>query len=368
MKIPFVDLGIQYQSIKQPIDKAIESVITETAFIGGNHVRSFEEKFAKLYGVKHCVSTANGTESLYIIMKMLGISAGDEVITSAYSWISSSETISQTGARPVFVDIDEYFTIDASKIESAITSNTKAIMPVHIHGQMADMAEIMRIANEHDLFIIEDCAQSHFSAVDGRRAGTIGNAGSFSFYPGKNLGAYGDAGCIITNDDDLAIKFRLYSKHGAINKHEHKIEGINSRMDGIQAAILNVKLDHILNWTDQRQINAHHYYSCLEGIPELELPKVRDGVDHTYHLFVIKAKKRDALKDYLKKMGIDTAIHYPVALHNMEAYQYLGYQSNDFPIANENQGFMLSLPMYPELGKEQIEYISKTIKTFFQGA
>jgi len=366
MKIPFVDLAIQYHSLKQEIDTAIENVIFETAFIGGNHVKEFEEKFAKMYGVKHCISTANGTESLYIIMKMLGISAGDEVITAAYSWISSSETISQTGAKPVFVDVDEYFTIDASKIEEAITPKTKAIIPVHIHGQVANMEEIIRISNKYNLLIIEDCAQSHFSAFKGVKAGTMGIAGSFSFYPGKNLGAYGDAGCIITNNDELALKFRLYSKHGAINKHEHKIEGINSRMDGIQAAILNVKLDYILDWNDKRRCNAIHYYKNLKDTSEVELPKVREGVYHTYHLFVIKVSERDKLKEYLEINGIETAIHYPVALHNMEAYQYLGYKPQTFSKANENQYSILSLPMYPELREEHINYICKIIKLFYK--
>lgn len=366
MTVPFVDLKVQYASIKKEIDAAIEAVITETAFIGGKHVKEFEQKFAQVYGVKECISTANGTESLYVIMKMLGIGPGDEVITTAYSWISSSETISQTGAKPVFIDVDEYYTIDASKIEEAITPETKAIMPVHIHGQMADMETIMEIAKKHDLFVIEDCAQAHFSTIGGRRAGTIGVAGSFSFYPGKNLGAYGDAGCIITQNEDLAEKFRLYSKHGALKKHEHKIEGINSRMDGIQAAILNVKLKYILDWTAQRRAIADLYFKHLDGVSEIELPKIRPGVEHSFHLFVIKTNRRDELKAYLAKQNIATAIHYPVALHNMEAYKYLGYTSDSFPNANENQSQMLSLPMFPELQEKEVSYVSDAIRQFFK--
>lgn len=366
MEVPFVDLKIQYASHKEEIDAAIANVISETAFIGGQHVKKFEQDFASLYGVSHCISTANGTESLYIIMQMLGITSGHEVITTAYSWISSSETISQTGAKPVFVDIDEYFTIDASKIEDAITPQTKAIMPVHIHGQMADMDTIMDIAKRYNLYVIEDCAQSHFSAINGKRAGTIGVAGSFSFYPGKNLGAYGDAGCIITQNEELALKFRLFSKHGALKKHQHKIEGINSRMDGLQAAILNVKLKYILDWTAQRRANADHYYKYLQDISEVELPKIRSGVDHSFHLFVIKVQNRDGLKDYLQEQGIGTAIHYPIALHNMEAYKHLNYKPESFPVANNNEGQILSLPMFPELAEDKIEHVAKVIMKYYR--
>ncbi|MFM1913803.1 MAG: hypothetical protein RIR51_1655, partial [Bacteroidota bacterium] len=263
-KIPFVDLKSQYLSIKEEVDSAIANVIENTTFIGGKNVNMFEEDFAKLYGVKHCISTANGTDSLFIIMKMLGIGDGDEVITVVNSWISSSETISQTGARPIFVDINpDYYSIDENKIEEVISSKTKAIIPVHLHGQICNMEIIMKIANKYGIPVIEDCAQSHFSELNGNKAGMYGIAGSFSFYPGKNLGAYGDAGCIITNDDNLAEKFRMYARHGALKKHDHQIEGINSRMDGIQAAILNAKLPYILTWTENRIRNASLYDKYL---------------------------------------------------------------------------------------------------------
>lgn len=366
MKIPFVDLKIQYESIKSEIDTAIAAVISETSFIGGKHVETFEEKFAGLYGVKHCISLANGTDSLYILMKMLGIGTGDEVITTAYSWISSSETISQAGAKPVFVDIDEYFTINAQAIESKITPKTKAIIPVHIHGQMCDMDKIMEIANKYNIPVIEDCAQSHFSEFNNKRAGLTGIAGSFSFYPGKNLGAYGDAGCIITNDDELALKTKMYARHGALKKHQHEMEGINSRLDGMQAAILNAKLPHILDWTEQRIKNASIYNQLLSDVAEIELPKVRGNVKHSYHLYVVKTNRRDELANYLKENGIDTAVHYPIALHNMNAYKYLNYSREDFPIATYNESRILSLPMYPELKSEQIEYITQKIKAFFK--
>lgn len=366
MKVPFVDLKAQYNSIKNEIDIAISTVIGETSFIGGKHVEEFEKNFASLYGVKHCISLANGTDSLYISMKMLGIGEGDEVVTTAYSWISSSETISQTGAKPVFVDIDEYFTMDVSKLEEKITSKTKAIIPVHIHGQMCDMDKIMEVATKYNIPVIEDCAQSHFSEFKEKRAGLTGLVGSFSFYPGKNLGAYGDAGCLITNDDDFALKCKMYARHGALKKHQHEMEGINSRLDGMQAAILNVKLPHILNWTNNRIENAKFYDAFLKDVVQIEIPKVRDNVKHSYHLYVIKTDKRDELAVYLKQNGIDTAVHYPIALHNMNAYKYLNYTRSDFPNASFNEDKILSLPMYPELSKEQIMYITDTIKEFFK--
>lgn len=366
MKVPFVDLKIQYEGIKTEIDSAIATVISETSFIGGKHVEQFEENFAKLYGAKHCISLANGTDSLYISMKMLGITSGDEVITSAYSWISSSETISQTGATPVFVDIDDFFTIDVAKIESKITSKTKAIIPVHIHGQMCDMNTIIAIAKKYNLAIIEDCAQSHFSELEGVRAGLRGIVGSFSFYPGKNLGAYGDAGCLITNDDELALKMRMYARHGALKKHQHQIEGINSRLDGLQAAILNVKLPHILNWTQQRINNAAVYDDCLKGISQVELPKVRPNTKHSYHLYVIKTEKRDELAAFLKDKGVETAIHYPTALPNLKAYDYLNLVKEEFHKSTANETKILSLPMFPELTNEQIQYVADCIKEFYK--
>lgn len=366
MKIPFVDLKAQYASIKNEIDGAIENVVTETAFIGGKYVEKFEVEFSKLYGVKHCIAVGNGTDSLYILMKMLDITAGDEVITVTNSWISSSETISQTGAKPVFVDIDpNFYSINESLLENSINEKTKAIIPVHLQGQACNMDVIMNIANKYKIPVIEDCAQSHFSEFKDERVGTIGIAGSFSFYPGKNLGAYGDAGCIITNDDDLALKCKMYARHGALKKHEHLIEGVNSRMDGLQAAILSAKLPYILDWTESRIKNAGLYLDKLKGIEGIVLPQIRTESKHTFHLFVIRTDKRNELAEYLKSKNIETAIHYPVALHNMEAYRYLNYQPDDFPIANQYQNQILSLPMYPELTEDQIEYIAASIKDFF---
>jgi dTDP-4-amino-4,6-dideoxygalactose transaminase len=366
MNVPFVDLKAQYESIKNEIDDAIKSVVTETAFIGGKYVNTFEQKFAQLYGVKHCISCANGTDSLYIIMKMLGIGAGDEVITVANSWISSSETITQTGATPVFVDIDPvYYSIDEKLLEDKITSKTKAIMPVHLQGQMCEMDTILAIASKHNIPVIEDCAQSHFSKYKGQNAGTLGIAGSFSFYPGKNLGAYGDAGCIITNDDALAIKCKRFARHGALIKHQHTIEGINSRLDGLQAAILTAKLPYILDWTAKRQANAQYYVSVLQDIEQITLPTVRPETEHTFHLYVIRAERRDKLATHLQQKGIETAIHYPIPLPLMEAYSYLGYTENDIPVSARYRNEILSLPMYPELTNEMMDYISHSIKDFY---
>lgn len=367
MIIPFVDLRAQYKSIKFEIDDAIHRVLDTTAFIGGQEVEDFEKNFKTLYNVKHCIPVANGTDSLYIIMKMLGIGVGDEVITPVNSWISSSETISQTGAKPVFADVEEdYFTIDVNKIERLITNKTKALMPVHLYGQMCNMDAIMKIAQKYNLYVIEDCAQSHFSEFKDTRAGLFGIAGSFSFYPGKNLGAYGDAGAIITNDDTLSSKFRMYARHGALIKHEHNIEGVNSRLDGLQAAVLNVKLQHILKWTDQRIKNAEIYNKYLSSCLEIEVPKIRRNSKHTFHLYVIKTRERDQLNDYLNKKGIQTAIHYPRILSNLEAYKYLNYTSDDFPIASRNEGEILSLPMYPELDHDSIKYVCETIIDFYK--
>ena len=366
MKVPFVDLKAQYLSIKKEIDSAIENVIIETAFIGGTYVKKFEKEFAELYGVKHCISVANGTYSLYIIMKMLGIKAGDEVITTAYSWISSSETISQTGATPVFIDIDErYFTMNEDLIESKITSRTKAIIPVHIHGQICDMDKILAISKKHNLYVIEDCAQSHFAEFKGKRAGTMGLASSFSFYPGKNLGAYGDAGCILTNDDILADKFRMYANHGSLQKHKHQIEGINSRLDGIQAAVLSAKLPYILKWTDERIRCATKYLELLSPVKEVICTSIRPKSKHSFHLFMIRTNRRDELHQYLKNEGIETVIHYPKALPNLLCYNYLNLM-DEYPIATANEALILSLPIYPELSDESIVYITDKIKFFFK--
>ena len=366
MKVPFVDLKAQYLSIKEEIDEAIASVIAECSFIGGKHVNQFEKEFAEAYGMKHCISAGNGTDTLYIILKMLGIGAGDEVITVANSWISSSETITQAGARPVFVDIHpDYFSIDETKIEEKITPETKAIVLVHLQGQACAIDEIKSICESNNLYLIEDCAQSHFSRYKEEFVGTFGDAASFSFYPGKNLGAYGDAGCILINNDALAEKCRSFARHGALVKHQHKMEGINSRMDGLQAAILCQKLGYIHSWNEKRLSHALNYNRLLQDVSQVAVPKIRQETTHTFHLYVVKAQERDALMKYLKEHEIETAIHYPMALPFLEAYKYLNHSPSDFPVAYSLQGQILSLPLFPELTTEQTVYVAKTIREFY---
>ena len=364
--IPFVDLKIQYTNIKDEIDLAIRNVVEETAFIRGKYVDNFEKSYASEYGVKHCISVGNGTDGIYIALKMLGVGQGDEVITSACSWIATSETITQAGARPVFIDIEpDLFTIDPLLIEKKITKKTKAIIPVHFYGQPADMDKIMEIAKKHGLYVIEDCAQAHFATYKGKKVGTIGNAGVFSFYPSKNLGAYGDAGCIVTNDDELAYKMRLYANHGSVNKIDHLFEGINSRMDGMQASILLAKLPYIHEWNRKRYENAMIYSSLLKEVEEIKLPLIRNECSHVFHVYAIRTERRNELREFLSSNGIQTMIHYPKALPFLEAYKYLNHDKNDFPLAYKYQSEILSLPMYPELNNSQIEYVVDKIKYFF---
>ena len=362
MEIPFVDLKAQYLSIKDEIDYAIQNVINETAFIKGPYVQQFEEQYAKAYGVKHVVSCANGTDAIYIALKALGIGPGDEVITTALSWISTSETITQSGAKVVFVDIDpDYYTIDPNKIEEKITKKTKAIIPVHLYGCPANMSEIMSIAKKHNLKIIEDCAQAHFAQWDKQNVGTIGDVGTFSFFPGKNLGAYGDAGCIITDDSDLARKMHLFSKHGALGKHDHEIEGINSRLDGLQAAILSVKLKYINEWTELRIQHAATYNKLFSNSDNIITPLVHENAKHVFHIYGIRVENRDELQNNLKLNGILTGIHYPNALPFLNAYKYLGHTQDDFPLSYLYTKKILSLPMFPELTKDHMKIISELI-------
>jgi dTDP-4-amino-4,6-dideoxygalactose transaminase len=365
VNIPFVDLHAQYLSMKSEIDAAIGEVIAQSAFIRGPHVTRFENTWAKTLGVKHCVSCANGTDALYIAMRALGVKPGDAVITTAHSWIATSETITQAGGRVVFCDTDnDTFTIDPALIEAAITPATVGIIPVHLYGQPADMDAIMGIARKHNLWVIEDCAQAHLASYRGRLVGTFGNAATFSFYPGKNLGAYGDAGCVVTNDDRLADWAAAFARHGG--KGEHVMEGICSRMDGLQAAVLNTKLPHLPAWTEARRRVASRYDELLGNIDDVVTPKVAPGRDHVYHLYVIRTEKRDALKKHLSDAWITTVLNYPKALPFYPAYSYLGHLPQDFPAAYANQSRILSLPIYPEMTEEMIAYVVEQIEKFFR--
>ena len=337
VRVPFVDLHAQYLARAEEFDRAFRDVIRKSAFIGGEYVAAFQEAFAAAYGVKHCIPVANGTDAIYIALKMLGIGLGDEVVTTAASWISTSETITQAGATPVFVDVDEFFNIDVDQLQARISERTKAIIPVHLYGQAARVEEIAQIAAKNRLVLIEDCAQAHFAQRLGRKVGTYGVAGTFSFYPGKNLGAYGDAGAIITNDDLLAERCRMFANHGALIKHQHLMEGINSRMDGLQAALLRQKLEHIDEWTRARQRVAGWYDAALEELPQIKTPGTRKGSTHVYHLYVVKCAQRDELKAWLADLGVETAIHYPTALPFMQAYKRLGHTHRDFPVTARSQ-------------------------------
>ena len=377
-KIPFVDLYAQYLSIREDIDKAIETTIRNSSYIGGQAIKDFEKAFGAYIGAEHVIGCGNGTDSIEILLKVYGIGEGDEVIVPAASWISTSEAVSAVGATPVFVDIErDYYTIDVSLIEPAITSRTKAIIPVHLYGHPADMPAIMRIAERYDLLVIEDCAQAHGAKIDGRTVGTFGQTASFSFYPGKNLGAYGDAGCMVAKDAAVAEKARMIAQHGQKGKHNHLIEGRNSRLDGLQAAILLAKLPYLEEWTRARIANAAKYDARLKdsgdpspkvnGAPRpkhnaIAIPLVKDNFRHVFHLYVIRTDNRSKLQQELGEAGIETAIHYPTALPFLPCYSHRNFSQNDFPVAFEYQNKILSIPLFAELSEEAIGYISTILK------
>ena len=365
MKVPFVDLHKQYLTLKDQIDDVIRKVITESAYIRGNYVAEFEENFSNLLKINNCVSCANGTDALYILMKGLKIKPGDEVITTAHSWISTSQTITQAGGKVVFCDTDKRsFNIDYKQIEDKITTKTVGIIPVHLYGQPAEMDVIMDIAKRNNLWVIEDCAQAHLAEFKGKKVGTFGNGAIFSFYPGKNLGAMGDAGCLVTNDRNLASWCRSFANHGG--KGIHSMEGINSRLDGLQAAILSVKLPKLMEWTNSRQKIAQNYNQLLKTNDNIEVPFVDANRNHVFHLYVIKCSEREGLSKFLKKAEIQTSINYPKALPFYPAYSYLKHKKSDFPNAYSNQQKILSIPIYPELSEKMQFYIVDSINSFYK--
>lgn len=366
MKVPFLNLENQYVSIKQTMDEAISGTIRRFLFVGGSDIASFESAMAIALNTPHVISTANGTDALFIALKAIGIKPGDEVITPAFGCIPSSETISLCNAKPVFVDIDpNTYTIDARRIEEKITGNTRAVIAVHLFGQAAPMSDIKGICRKHHLHLIEDCAQAHLTKENDQVVGSFGIAGAFSFYPTKNLGAYGDAGCLTTYDDSLAIKMRRLANHGALEKDDHLIEGMNSRMDTLQASVLLAKLPHLNGWNEKRRANAALYDSLLGPISEVRTPQVRSNTVHTFHIYAIRTKNRDALKGFLRDKGIQTIVHYPSALPNLQAYKYLNHKPSDFPVSSRIQDEILSLPVYPELTEQQIRYVCSAIKAFY---
>jgi dTDP-4-amino-4,6-dideoxygalactose transaminase len=367
-EIPFLDLAAQHKTLEHELTAAYEEVVRTSAFIRGPFVTQFEMDFATIFGVENVVSCANGTDALYLAMKALDVKPGDQVIVPAHTWISTSEMVTHAGAEVVFCDTElESFTLSLDDLREKINERTVGIIPVHLFGHPVNMSDLMAVARANNLWVIEDCAQAHLSEWKGQMVGTFGDAATFSFYPGKNLGAMGDAGAVITNDDGLAARMKMISNHGARagTKHSHEVEGINSRLDGLQAAILSVKLKYLRDWTDKRRLKAAHYSKGLDSINGLSLPTVAPEASHTWHQFVVKTESRDALKKFLADSGIPTVIHYPVALPFLNAYAYKQARIEDFPNAFSNQERILSLPIYPELSSEDQNYVISAIKNFF---
>lgn len=371
-KIPLVDLKAQHSKLWPEISKKIEKVFADCAFIGGEEKESFEKEFAVLMGAPFCIGVGNGTDSLSIIMKSLGIGRGHEVITVANSFFASSETIGTCDAKPVFIDCHpQTMLMDLDKTEQYLQSrhkngtlNTvKALLVVHLYGRIVDMPRVMEIAQKFNLFVIEDCAQSHLSSIGGKKSGTWGNAGSFSFYPGKNLGAAGDAGAIVTNDPVLAQKMKMMANHGRSDKYNHQFEGYNSRLDNLQAAVLRVKLNYIQEWTAARRQKAQTYHRLLEGVVGVIRPELPPTEQHVFHHYIVRVKNREKIADAMKKAGIEVGIHYPIMLPALEAYKNHGYRAEDYPISNQYQHEILSLPMFPELTDQNQSYVIDTLKT-----
>lgn len=367
MQIPFLDLKAQYKSIKDEITPAIQNVLDNTAYILGKAVADFEKNFADAQEVKNCVGVSSGTDGNHLALWALGLKPGDEVIIPANTFIATAWGATLCGATPVFADCEEdSYNLDPVKAEEAITPRTKAIVAVHLYGQPADLDALKKVAVKHNLFLVEDCAQSHLAEYKGKKTGTYGIASSFSFYPGKNLGAYGEAGAVVTNDDELAKKIKMIRDHGAQQKYDHEIYGHNYRMDGIQGAVLGVKLNHLKNWTEGRRKVAALYNKYLADLDGIKLPVEMDYSKHVYHLFVIQVSngKRDELAKYLNEKGIATGLHYPIPLHLQKCFAHLGYKKGDFPVTEKLAENGLSLPMFAELEEEQIRYIAENIKEF----
>lgn len=393
MQIPFLDLKIQYQQIKNDILKEISEVLENTTFTLGKKVEVFEEAFAKAHNAKYCYGISSGTDGNHMVLWALRIGRGDEVIIPANTFIATAWGVTLCGAKPVFVDCHpESYNIDPSKIPQAITDKTRAIVAVHLYGQPADIDEIHKNLIEYglkflktgiyvnpktgkEIYLVEDCAQAHLSEYKDKKVGTLGLASSWSFYPGKNLGAYGEGGAVMTNDDDLAQKFKMIRNHGTKQKYIHQIYGHNYRMDAIQGAILSVKMKYIEKWTENRRKVAKKYYELLKNIDEITLPKEMDYAKHVYHLFVIKIKnhskrqgsqRRNELQEFLNKNGISTGLHYPVPLHLQPCFSDLEYKKGDFLLTEDLAENGLSLPIYPELTNEQVEYIAANINKFYK--
>lgn len=367
LRVPFVDLAAQYRSIAPEIQEAINSVLHDADFILGREVSVFEQEFASFCEAEHAVGVDSGTSALELALRAYGIGPGDEVITAANTFIATALAISNAGATPVFVDVDpKTDTISAANIEPAITPRTKAVIPVHLYGQPADMEPILELAKRHQLKVIEDACQAHGARYKGRRAGSLGHAAAFSFYPGKNLGAYGDGGVIVTNDKQVAEHLKMLRNYGQKEKYHHEFRGYNRRLDTLQAAVLRVKLKYLEEWNSARRRNASLYGKALAASGAV-LPREAAGVESVWHLYVIRTEHRDRLKDHLSEAGISAGIHYPVPVHLQPAYRDLGYPAGAFPVTEAHAERILSLPMYAELTSEQIESVSQAICAYSSG-
>lgn len=363
MEVPFLDLKAQHRPIKDEILAMWGDILDGAGFIGGPHVTGLETELAQAVGVKDTVAVNSGTDALRFAFMALGLQPGDEVITVPHTFIATTEAISQAGGKFVFVDINPAdYCMDASKIEAAITPRTKGIVPVHLYGQPADMDPIIEIARKHKLWVVEDACQSHLATYKGRQAGSIGEASAFSFYPGKNMGACGEGGSTNTNSPELAACVRMIRDHGQAKKYYHDIEGYNGRCDAIQCAALRVKLRHLPAWTAARQKNAQRYIQNLSGHPGITLPVPAEGRGHVYHLFVIQVDDRDNVAEKLKAKGVATGLHYPIPLHLQKAYAHHGFKKGQFPVTERAAERILSLPMFPELTNDQIDYVCESLK------
>lgn len=360
MEIPFVDLGAQYASVKNKIDNAITDVLDSSAFIGGHYVADFEKSFADFVGVDHAISCANGTDALEIALEALGLGNEDEVLIPAYTWVSTASAVVRQGGVPVFIDVDPgFYTLDPALLEKAITPKTIGIIAVHFYGLAADMPAIIKIARKHKLFVIEDCAQAHGGMIGKQMIGTFGDVATFSFYPGKNLGAYGDGGAMLTNDKNLAKKCRIIAGLGQDGKHNHVAIGRNSRLDSLQAVILQTKLSMLEEWTARRRWVARQYNMQFADL-NIDVQRIPVDYKHVYHLYVIQVDNRDELKEYLLSNGVQTQIHYPKPLSQMDIFK----AKAKMVVADKMAGRILSLPIYPEMTAEQINYITGLVKKF----
>jgi len=366
VKVSFLDLRAQYHSIKAEIDFALQAVLESTNFSDGPWVEKFEREFALFCQTRFALGVGSGTEALWVALISAEIGNGDEVITTPNTFIATAEAITFSGAKPVFVDIDDKtYQINHQLIESVITPKTKAIIPVHLFGHPADMEPIMDIAQKYSLWVIEDACQAHGAEYKGKPVGSIGHAGCFSFYPGKNLGAYGEAGAVVTNHSELVEKIKMFRDHGQAKKYYHSSIGWNARMDGFQGAVLWVKLKYLNAWNQARREKAKLYNKLLAPITELTLPIEADYARHVYHIYAIRTKRRNELISFLQTKNITCGIHYPIPLHLQKAYRFLGYSKGSFPVTEKCAEEILSLPIYPELTEEQIKFVVEQIKTFF---